>query len=84
MVDPRLPLHLPPGCFRSPDSSATVLQLADHSLLRSDRQQSAKVIKVIFVMQVLEGMQGTDHGVVICKLCQRHNKTNNFAGEGYR
>ena len=27
---------------------------------------------------------GYDHGVVICRLCQRHGKNNNFAGEGYR
>jgi len=33
---------------------------------------------------VIEGAQGEEHGAVICKLCQRHNKTNNFAGEGYK
>ena len=27
---------------------------------------------------------GSDHGVVVCRLCQRHGKANNFAGEGYR
>ncbi len=33
--------------------------------------------------QVQEGAQGADHGVVVCRLCARHEKTNNFA-EGYR
>ncbi len=33
--------------------------------------------------QVREGAQGSDHGVVVCRLCARHEKTNNFA-EGYR
>ena len=35
-------------------------------------------------LKVIEGSQGEDHGVVICKLCQRHEKANNFAGDGYR
>ena len=34
--------------------------------------------------QVQEGVMGSDHGVVVCRLCQRHGKNNNFAGEGYR
>ncbi|KAK9840810.1 hypothetical protein WJX81_006321 [Elliptochloris bilobata] len=34
--------------------------------------------------QVQEGIIGSDHGTVICRLCQRHGKNNNFAGEGYR
>ena len=37
-----------------------------------------------FWPEVQEGMHQVDHGVVICKLCQRHHKANNFAGEGYR
>ena len=34
--------------------------------------------------EVTEGIQSVDHGIVICKLCSRHHKANNFAGEGYR
>ena len=37
-----------------------------------------------FWPEVQEGMHQVDHGIVICKLCQRHHKANNFAGEGYR
>jgi len=34
--------------------------------------------------QVTEGVQGVDHGAVICRLCARNGKLNNFAGEGYK
>jgi hypothetical protein len=34
--------------------------------------------------QVVEGAQNTDHGVVFCGLCRRHNKSNTFAQDGYR
>ena len=40
--------------------------------------------EVAWSCQVIEGKHGEDHGTVICKLCQRHDKTNNFAGDGYR
>ena len=35
-------------------------------------------------VQVIEGVQNQDHGIVYCKLCKRHNRTNTFAYEGYR
>ena len=35
-------------------------------------------------MQVIEGVQNQDHGIVYCRLCKRHNRTNTFAYEGYR
>ena len=37
-----------------------------------------------FCWQVVEGAQNTDHGVVYCRLCRRHNKSNTFALEGYQ
>lgn len=37
-----------------------------------------------FWPQVIEGVQNQDHGIVYCRLCKRHNRTNTFAYEGYR
>ena len=34
--------------------------------------------------QVTEGVQGVNHGAVVCRLCARNGKLNNFAGEGYK
>lgn len=33
---------------------------------------------------VEEGDAGGNHGTVICKLCVRHGKNNNFTGDGYQ
>jgi hypothetical protein len=33
---------------------------------------------------VEEGSSSGLHGTVICKLCVRHGKNNNFTGEGYQ
>lgn len=33
---------------------------------------------------VEEGNSSGAHGTVICKLCVRHGKNNNFTGEGYQ
>lgn len=33
---------------------------------------------------VEEGNSTGKHGTVICKLCVRHGKNNNFTGEGYQ
>ena len=31
-----------------------------------------------------EGDANGNHGTVICKLCVRHGKNNNFTGDGYQ
>jgi hypothetical protein len=33
---------------------------------------------------VEEGDANGNHGTVICKLCVRHGKNNNFTGDGYQ
>jgi hypothetical protein len=33
---------------------------------------------------VEEGDASGNHGTVICKLCVRHGKNNNFTGDGYQ
>lgn len=35
-------------------------------------------------VQVIEGAQNQEHGIVYCRLCKRQNRTNTFAVEGYR
>ena len=37
-----------------------------------------------FWPEIIEGTHNVDHGVVICKLCNRNMKENNFTGHGYR
>ena len=37
-----------------------------------------------FWPEIIEGTHNVDHGVVICKLCNRNIKENNFTGHGYR